>query len=87
LQCTVADGWAAEVDWPGLGWQLDTNKIAETFYNLLESEIIPLYYERNAQGIPEGWVKRMQLSIQLAPKFSAHRMLQQYAAQLYGVPV
>lgn len=87
LQCTVADGWAAEVDWPNLGWMLDTNNIATSLYDSLEREIIPLYYTRNAEGIPEGWVKRMQLSIQLAPKFSAHRMLQEYGTQLYGVPV
>lgn len=87
LQCTVSDGWAAEVDWPNLGWTLDTNNVASSFYDVLEREIIPLYYQRNAEGIPEGWVKRMQLSIQLSPKFSAQRMLQEYGTQLYGVTI
>lgn len=87
LQCTVTDGWAAEVDWTNMGWTLDTTTISQSLYDLLSQEIIPLYYRRNSQGIPEGWVKRMQLSIQLAPKFSAHRMLQEYGTQLYGVPV
>jgi len=83
LQCTVADGWAAEVDWTGVGWKLDEKNIPESIYSLLEKEIIPLYYQRDDADIPQVWVERMQRSIGLSEKFSAARMMNDYCDKCY----
>lgn len=83
LQCTVPDGWGAEVEWQGIGWTLDSNQISESLYSQLENQIIPLYYQKET-SIPEKWVTMMQSSIRLAPKFSASRMLNEYTRSLYG---
>jgi alpha-glucan phosphorylase-like protein len=83
LHCTVADGWAAEVDWQGVGWVLDHQNLAESIYQTLENEIIPLYFTRDDAGIPQKWVERMQRSIGAAKNFSAERMVSQYSEQFY----
>ncbi|MDA1079277.1 MAG: alpha-glucan family phosphorylase [bacterium] len=83
LQCTVADGWAAEVDWSGLGWELDSNEISQQIYSTLEEKIIPTYYERTNEEYPIKWVEMMQRSISAAEQFSAARMLREYQEKLY----
>jgi alpha-glucan phosphorylase-like protein len=83
LQCTVPDGWAAEVDWKGLGWTLDSDRVAEDLYTKLEQEIAPLFYQRNSQGVPEEWLARMKNSVRAAGKFSATRMMNEYREKLY----
>jgi len=82
LQCTVPDGWAAEVDWKDLGWTLHQEHIAEHLYQLLETEIVPLYYDRE-DGLPKKWIDKMFKTIKMAERFSAKRMLQEYAEKLY----
>jgi len=82
LQCTVPDGWAAEVDWKDLGWTLHQEHIAEHVYQLLETEIVPLYYDRE-DGLPKKWIDKMFKNIKMAERFSAKRMLQEYAEKLY----
>jgi len=84
VQCTVADGWAHEVDWYGKGWTLDTNNIANNVYNKLEQDIIPLYFNRDNDDIPQDWVNMMKASIHLADDFSAKRMLEEYQENLYS---
>lgn len=84
LQCTVADGWAAEVDWTNIGWQLDHQNLAESVYTTLENEVIPMYFQRDESGVPQAWVERMQRSIGLAEKFSATRMMNQYREHFYN---
>jgi glucan phosphorylase len=83
LQCTVADGWAAEVPWTGLGWELAADRTGTHFYELLETEIGPLFWDRDPQGTPTGWVERMQKTIKLADHFSSTRMLAEYRHLLY----
>ncbi|NCN24286.1 MAG: hypothetical protein COU65_01005 [Candidatus Pacebacteria bacterium CG10_big_fil_rev_8_21_14_0_10_42_12] len=83
LNCTVADGWAAEVDWNGKGWVLDSNNISDHLYNTLEREIVPLYYEKEGKSFPSRWVEMMGNSIDYASEFSAARMLNQYQTDLY----
>lgn len=84
LQCTVRDGWSAEVDWQGLGWELEDENISESLYQTLEEKIVPLFYDRDGQGIPREWVQMMKGSIQLAEKYSAKRMMQEYIEKLYS---
>lgn len=84
LQLTVPDGWAAEVEWPGKGWNLDADHVADSIYTTLENTIIPTFWERDTTGIPQEWVKMMQASIALSVQYSAQRMLKQYIEQLYS---
>jgi len=83
LNCTVLDGWTYEVDWEGAGWVLDPKNVAENLYDLLEKEITPLFYTRNADGLPDKWIGRMRESITIAKKFGAERMLEDYKKYLY----
>ncbi|MGZ6269457.1 MAG: hypothetical protein ACXWMU_02655, partial [Candidatus Limnocylindrales bacterium] len=57
---------------------------AQNLYRLLEQEVLPLYYARDAEGIPEGWTKQMARSIgSNLWRFSTTRMLHEYTEQLY----
>ena len=57
---------------------------AEEIYRVLEEEIVPLYYDRDTDGIPRNWVKVVKEAIHTAaPVFSARRMVKEYAEQMY----
>ncbi len=83
VQCTVPDGWAAEVDWSDKGWALTPNFTAENLYDLLEKEIIPTFYDRNHEDRPEKWIEMMQKTIDLSKQYTAERMLNEYQSKLY----
>lgn len=83
LQCTVADGWSAEVDWTDLGWTLDSDRISDSLYETLGQQIIPMFYQHNDAGFSPSWLIRMKKSIQLAEQFSTKRMLHEYLESLY----
>jgi glycogen phosphorylase len=83
LKCTVPDGWAYEVDWEGVGWTLNSDGVSSDLYSKLETEIIPMFYNRDGQGIPREWLERMKKSIQMSGRFSAKRMLDEYLEKLY----
>jgi glucan phosphorylase len=84
IQCTVPDGWAAEVDWVGKGWGLTPHFTAENLYDLLENEVIPCFYERSSEGYPEKWIGMMQQTIAMSHQFSTERMLNEYTSNLYN---
>jgi starch phosphorylase len=53
---------------------------------VLREEVIPLFYDRDVDGLPREWIDRMVESIAtLAPRFSAHRMVQDYVRKCYLV--
>jgi len=53
-------------------------------YRLLEQEVIPLYYERDARGVPRGWVEKMKHTMHTAgARFTAQRMVRQYVTEYY----
>lgn len=82
--CTVADGWAQEVAWDGTqGWELDSTRISDHFYELLENTIVPLYYQRDEHGVPNNWVEIMKKALQLGNAYTAERMLNEYIDRLY----
>ncbi len=95
LNLSELDGWWAEAWQPGLGWRLGDGrehdadpawdaKEAEALYRLLEQEIVPLFYHRDAQGIPREWVAHMRRSMaELTPRFSTNRMLREYTEAHY----
>ncbi len=57
---------------------------AEALYELLEGEIVPMFYERRADGLPRKWINRMKASIAaLCPEFNMHRMVTQYTNEYY----
>jgi starch phosphorylase len=92
---SVLDGWWAEGYRPGVGWAIGDGQEfvhagyqdevdAESLYSLLEREVVPLFYDRDAAGVPRGWVAMMKRSIRvLAPAFSGERMVKQYAERFY----
>jgi starch phosphorylase len=94
LNLSVADGWWEEAYDGGNGWNIvspaadvhaqdehDANALLE----LMQNEVVPLFYARGPDGIPHAWVQRMKASMRgLIPRFSAERMLLDYASQLYA---
>lgn len=84
LQCTVPDGWTSEVDWTGKGWTLQNEGVSNDFYQKMEQEIVPLFYDRDQAGVPRNWLNMMKESVKLAQQFSADRMLREYVEKLYG---
>jgi len=96
LNFSVLDGWWREGYNGSNGWAIGEDKEqpgseeqdrldAESLYNTLENEIIPLYYEnRSADNLPTGWIARMKTSIRtLAPLFCTRRMVKEYMKELY----
>jgi starch phosphorylase len=57
---------------------------AGALYDLLEREVVPLFYERDKEGIPRGWVRRIKQSLRtIGPQYSSQRMLEDYVATAY----
>lgn len=57
---------------------------AESIYNIIEEQVIPLYYDVDEDGIPRSWVKLMKEAIKsTAAAFSARRMVKEYARKFY----
>jgi starch phosphorylase len=58
---------------------------AQALYRALETQVVPLYYERGPDGLPSGWLALVRRALRtLAPAFSARRMLKQYVRELYA---
>jgi starch phosphorylase len=92
LNLSTLDGWWDEAYSPEVGWALGNrdertasdDADADQLYTLLEREIVPAFYARDARGIPPAWVAKMRASLsQLAPRFSASRMVQEYVERYY----
>jgi starch phosphorylase len=89
LNLSSLDGWWAEAYAPDLGWAIgggstDDGADAETLYRLLEQEVIPEFYDRDASGVARRWVARIRTSMaRLAPQFSSNRMLFEYTQDVY----
>ncbi|MEM7343427.1 MAG: alpha-glucan family phosphorylase [Chloroflexota bacterium] len=87
---SISDGWWPEAYNGQNGWVIgddadpDDHRDAGYLYELLENEIQPLFYDRNEQGVPEGWVTLVRESIKtVAPQFSMTRMMKAYAEKLF----
>lgn len=92
-QLSIADGWWLEGYNGKNGWSFDgaenaetcDRKDAEALYDLLENEVIPLYYQVSSQGVPTGWTRMMKDTIKSnAPRFSARRMVKEYVETYYS---
>ncbi|MFO0774154.1 MAG: alpha-glucan family phosphorylase [Nitrospiraceae bacterium] len=95
LHFSVLDGWWKEGYDGGNGWGIpaaegpldpevqDQNDALE-LYRLLETEVVPLYYQRDTDDIPRGWLQVVKQSIRTnAPRFSARRMVKEYMDLIY----
>ena len=84
LQLSTNDGWVTEVDWNHFGWIIPENNVSQNLYAILENEVIPLYYDRNKNRLPEKWVERMRQTRKLIQaKYTTARMLKEYQNKLY----
>jgi starch phosphorylase len=84
LPASTRDGWVDEADMRNLGWILNNDRVAEDFLHLLETEIAPVYYGRNAEGVPEVWEDYMRNARDMIlHRFTATRMLREYVEMLY----
>mgnify|MGYP001657741426 CR=1 FL=1 len=95
VNLSVLDGWWVEGYREGAGWALKQERTyqnqgyqdqldAATIYSLLENEILPLYYNRNAHGFSEGWIKTIKNSIAtIAPHYTMKRQLDDYYDKFY----
>jgi glycogen phosphorylase len=97
---SVLDGWWAEAyhpprdGRPANGWSLGETQYADwdaqdevdsqTLYRLLEEEVVPLFYDRDAFGVPHGWVQVMKEAMRTSlAAFSMRRMVKEYVEQMY----
>jgi starch phosphorylase len=93
---SIGDGWWAEGYNSRNGWLIDGGVSnddqdavdaadAAALYRLLEEEIVPTYYDRDANGTPTRWLAIVKESIRtVAPRFSARRMVKEYAERMYA---
>jgi starch phosphorylase len=92
---SVRDGWWHEGYNGSNGWNIgdgvepngpeEEDRIdAESLYRLLEQEIVPLFYERDRNGVPHGWIRVVKEAIRsVVPVYCARRMLKDYTDKLY----
>jgi len=95
LNMSVLDGWWCEGYKGNNGWAIGKGEVyndmeyqneveGRAIYDLLEKEIVPLFYDRDGDGIPRGWIACMKASMQtLCPVFSTDRMVQEYTEVSY----
>jgi starch phosphorylase len=95
LNCSILDGWWAEAFDGRNGFaigrgethaqdEITDQRDGEALFRVLENEVVPLFYERDADGLPREWINMMMNSIaSLAWRFSAHRMVMDYARSCY----
>ncbi|MDX1942783.1 MAG: alpha-glucan family phosphorylase [Saprospiraceae bacterium] len=95
INFSVLDGWWAEGYLPAAGWALPLENTyedaglqneldAETIYNILEDEILPMYFDKNEQGVSTRWASYVKNTIaEVAPDFTMKRMMDDYDQRFY----
>jgi starch phosphorylase len=95
LNISELDGWWAEAYTPEIGWAIGDGKEhgedaawdaseVESLYTLLEQQVVPEFYDRDAQGVPSRWLGRVRESMAtLTPEFSASRAIREYTNDHY----
>ena len=95
MHFSVLDGWWVEGYKPGAGWALKMERTydnqsfqddldSSTIYNILETEIVPTFYDKNADGYSEKWVATIKNTVaQVACNFTTNRMLSDYCNKYY----
>jgi len=97
MNFSVLDGWWCEGYRPNAGWALPKELVyddqnyqdeldAATIYDLLEDEIVPLFYNVNNEGVPDNWIRHIKNTIaQIAPMFTTRRMIDDYYDRFYKI--
>jgi glycogen phosphorylase len=95
LNLSILDGWWDEAEYHKTGWAIGTKQEyddqnyqdeidANSLYELLEREIVPLFYDRDKDGLPRQWVAKMKDAIRYnCPTFNTARMVRDYAENAY----
>ncbi len=95
LNCSILDGWWDEKSEDDNGWNIGRGEEyedpeyrdsveASQLYDILETDMVPLYYKRGKDGLPHDWVKKMKTSMQtLCPVFNTNRMVMEYTEKFY----
>jgi starch phosphorylase len=96
LNLSVLDGWWMEAHDGTHGWAIEDvegepavqdDHDAAALLALLENEVVPLFYERDADGVPRRWMQRVKASIRMAGlHFTARRMVRDYVSRCYLAP-
>ena len=93
---SIGDGWWAEGFDGSNGWMIDGGKSGENFdevdradanalYRLLEEDVVPAFYDRDASSVPGRWIALVKEAIRtVAPRFSARRMVKEYVDRMYA---
>ena len=99
LNMSTLDGWWCEGYKPQVGWAIGAGESYEdaeyqdmvesqAIYNMLENEVIPLFYTRSADNLPRAWISRIKNSIKwIAPTFNTHRTVGEYTRRFYNPAV
>ncbi len=95
LQLSILDGWWDEGYHRELGWAIGSGETykdtdfqddleSHTLYDILEKDVVPLFYDRGADGLPRRWLAMMKASLyRLCPVFNTHRMVEEYWDRFY----
>ena len=95
LNCSILDGWWDECYDGENGWAINSadddpdlgrrdQRETTSLFGLIEREIVPLYYDRGWDGLPHGWIEKMENNWRsLGPFVTAARMVRDYTTQLY----
>jgi len=96
LNMSTLDGWWCEGYTIDGGWAIGADEKYEdndyqdmvesqAIYNMLENEIVPLFYTRSTDNLPRAWIRRVKSSIGwIAPRFNTHRMVAEYTQKFYN---
>jgi len=95
INVSIPDGWWAEGYRRDNGWaigngadspnpEVQDREDADRLYAILEAEVVPRFFDRDAEALPRAWIATMKASIEsVVPRFSAHRMVRDYVETMY----
>ena len=95
LNLSILDGWWVEGYEPDTGWSIGMGEVyndhklqdtieSKAIYDLMERDIVPLFYSRGPDGMPRGWLNKMRSSMtRLNPVFNTNRMVREYTEKYY----
>ncbi len=96
LNLSILDGWWPEGFDGENGWAIGAGRTylddarsdvadADALYDLLEREVVPLYYQRDRDGVPDAWMRRAADAMAtITPRFNAQRMVKEYVQRYYA---
>lgn len=97
VNCSTLDGWWDEAYAPEVGFAIGRGEVydnlgyqdeaeATALFDLLEKEIVPLFYDRGSDGLPRQWIALMQNAVRtIAPVYNTNRMVKEYT-ELFYIP-